>query len=138
MEGDSTEEDQADISADESDPNFFQSSLRGPDGSLVHLPAKVPIIIGRGDITSQSKLISRAQLKVTANENGSVILQQPALGPRDAIPGETTDRFEQARPELVVQVLRLQLLRRQRKIAPYFRRELLDQSRSGFTHQQPS
>ena len=43
--------------------------------------------------------------------------EQPRLGPRDAIPRQPADRLEQARAERVVEILRLQLLRRQREIA---------------------
>ena len=45
--------------------------------------------------------------------------EQPVLGARDPIPRQPADRLEQARPERVVQVLRLQLLRREREIAPH-------------------
>jgi hypothetical protein len=46
-----------------------------------------------------------------------VTLEQLVLRPRDAIPREPADRFEQARSEGVVQILRLQLFRRQLKVA---------------------
>ena len=42
-----------------------------------------------------------------------------ALGARDAVPRQPADRLEQARAERVVEILRLQLLRREREIAPH-------------------
>ena len=41
--------------------------------------------------------------------------EQAVLGARDAIPRQPADRLEQARSERVVEVLRLKLLRRQRR-----------------------
>ena len=43
--------------------------------------------------------------------------EQMALRARNAIPGQPANRFEQARPERIVQVFRLQLLRGQLQIA---------------------
>ena len=47
-----------------------------------------------------------------------VAIEQGPLRARDAIPGQPADRLEEARPERVVEILRLQLLRRQREVAP--------------------
>ena len=46
--------------------------------------------------------------------------QQSMFCARDSIPRQSADRLEQARPERVVQILRLKLLRRELQIAAHF------------------
>ena len=43
--------------------------------------------------------------------------EQLGLGARDPVPRQPADRLEQARAERVVQILRLQLLGREREVA---------------------
>src|SRR5205085_12371228 len=52
-----------------------------------------------------------------SDDRGRVLLEQPLLRARNAVPRQPADRFEQARAERVVEILGLKLLRRQRQIA---------------------
>ena len=44
--------------------------------------------------------------------------QQPAFGSRDAVPRQAADHFEQRQPDVVVEISRRQLPRRQREVIP--------------------
>ncbi len=50
------------------------------------------------------------------HDRRGVPCEQIGLGSRDPVPRQTADRLEQARPERVVQILRLQLLGREREV----------------------
>ena len=56
--------------------------------------------------------------------------EQPPFGARDAIPRQPADGLEQARAERVVEILGLQLFRREREVPPHVgsevERELID------------
>ena len=60
-----------------------------------------------------------------------VSVEQAALRARDAVPRQPADRLEQARAERVVEILRLELLRREREIAPDVGGEVGEQTGRG-------
>ena len=65
-------------------------------------------------------------------QNFSAMLrEQPLLGPRDAIPRETADRFEERRAEWIVEIAGRQLARRLRQIVLDVSGELRQRTRVG-------
>ena len=60
------------------------------------------------------RVLERAEPR---DDLGRVPMEQRALRARDAVPRQPADRLEEARAERVVEILRLQLLRREREIA---------------------
>ena len=80
---------------------------------------------------ARAELDDRGERRKAPEDVASVQPEEPQLGPCDAIPGQQADRLEERRAELVVEVPRRQLARRERQVVLDVARKL-GQKQAGF------